>query len=97
MPFAWPIPIFKGQRRGRIKTHAAFGVGIWVRTGVILLNRRQICDFLDTAQSGRFAGFFREGNGQSEPDARLFYLRESIGIARMDDAVTFSKNEHNFF
>jgi hypothetical protein len=91
MVFTWRFPTVKGCWRGRIKTHAAFGVGIWVRTGVILLNRRQICDFLNTAQSGRFAGFFREGNGQSEPDARLFYLRESIGIARMDDAVTFCK------
>jgi hypothetical protein len=51
-----------GKRRVRIKTHADFGVGIGARYGLILSNSLQICDFLNMAQSERFAGFSGGGN-----------------------------------
>jgi hypothetical protein len=51
----------KGLSWVRIKTHAAFGVGIGAKYGLISSNKLQICDFLDKILSERFAGFSGEG------------------------------------
>jgi hypothetical protein len=59
MVFMWRIPTMIGKRRVRIKTHAAFRVGIGVLFAVILSNNPQISDFLNISQSERFVGFFR--------------------------------------
>jgi hypothetical protein len=40
-----------------IETHAALGVGIGVKYGVIFANKPQLSDFLNLIQSERFAGF----------------------------------------
>jgi hypothetical protein len=69
-----PIPTMKGERKVRIETHAALGVGIWVQYEVILPNKSQMPDLLARAKSERFRGFSGEGNGESEPFKGLFLL-----------------------
>ena len=96
MVIALPIPSMKGQSRLRIKTHAAFGVGIGVRYGVILSKKPQFPYFPVRAQSERFAGFSGEGNRQSEPDLGIILSLGSIVINIWCDYLYIRWNPYLF-
>jgi hypothetical protein len=71
------------QSRLTIKTHVALRVGIGAQNFDILPNKSQITDFLNRVQSECCTGFSGGGIGQSEPDAGLFYPKESSAIDRV--------------